>query len=319
MPTEHPCRSEHLAEVVLSRPGQKEYKYGNPNFDSSNRIPNHSSRAGSFHHATDERLAIMAALIATAKTESSHYYLASGESCHGDLRSARKVGAYPSVTTILGAAGPSKQGLMNWKEEQAILSALSLPRNDGEAASDFAKRVVLDSRKEVEAAAVRGTQIHSLAEMIINQQEPGELVKGYEEHYAGLKEWRECCVTKVHASESVLVNEAEGYAGRVDLIADIHGKIEVVDFKTRKFKKDAKGISKASGYETDLLQLSAYAYAFTDEGMACRNILIDPVTGQLHDIRYTAEQVAQAFEAFTSICKVWRWLKKYDPREVRCD
>jgi CRISPR/Cas system-associated exonuclease Cas4 (RecB family) len=308
-----------LAEVVLSRLGQKEYQYGNPNFDSSNRVPNHRSRAGPFDHAIAERLAIMAALIATAKTESSHYYLASGESCHGDLRSARKVGAYPSVTTILGAAGPSKQGLMNWKEEQAILSALSLPRNDGEAASDFAKRVVLDSRKEVEAAALRGTHIHSLAEMIINRQEPGDLVKGYEEHYEGLKEWRECCVGKVHASESVLVNEAEGYAGRVDLIADIHGKMEVVDFKTRKFKKDAKGISKASGYETDLLQLSAYAYAFTDEGMACRNILIDPVTGQLQDVRYTAEQVAQAFEAFTSICKVWRWLKKYDPREVRCD
>jgi Holliday junction resolvase-like predicted endonuclease len=261
----------------------------------------------------------MAALIATAKTESAHYYLKSGESCHGDLRSARKVGAYPSVTTILAAAGPQKTGLINWQVEQAMSSSLTLPHIEGESLAEFAKRAVLDSRKEVEAAALRGTHIHSLAEMIINRQEPGELVKGYEEHYAGLKEWRECCVTKVHASESVLVNEAEGYAGRVDLIADIHGKIEVVDFKTRKFKKDAKGVSKASGYKTDLLQLSAYAYAFTDEGMACRNVLIDPVTGQLQDIRYTAEQVAQAFEAFTSICKVWRWLKKYDPREVRCD
>jgi CRISPR/Cas system-associated exonuclease Cas4 (RecB family) len=308
-----------LAEVVLSRLGQKESPHGNPNFDSSNRIPNHSSRAGSNDHATDERLAVMAALIATAKTESSHYYLASGESCHGDLRSARKVGAFPSVTTIISGAGPQKTGLMNWQVEQAMSSSLTLPRIDGESLADFAKRAVLDSRKEVEAAALRGTHIHSLAEMIINRQEPGDLVKGYEEHYAGLKEWRECCVTKVHASESVLVNEAEGYAGRVDLIAQIHGEMEVIDFKTRKFKKDAKGISKASGYETDLLQLSAYAYAFTDEGMACRNILIDPVTGQLQDIRYTAEQVAQAFEAFTSICKVWRWLKKYDPREVRCD
>ena len=297
--------------------GQKEYQYGNPNFSSSNSIPNHSSRAGPYDHALAEGLAVMAALIATAKTESSHYYLASGESCHGDLRSARKVGAFPSVTTILAAAGPQKTGLINWQVEQAMSSSLTLPHIEGESLADFAKRAVLDSRKEVEAAALRGTHIHSLAEMIINQQEPGELVKGYEEHYAGLKEWRECCVTKVHASESVLVNEAEGYAGRVDLIADIHGIIEVVDFKTRKFKKDAKGISKASGYETDLLQLSAYAYAFTDDGMACRNILIDPVTGQLQDIRYTAEQVAQAFEAFTSICKVWRWLKKYDPREVK--
>jgi hypothetical protein len=255
----------------------------------------------------------MAALIATAKTESSHYYLASGESCHGDLRSARKVGAFPSVTTILGAAGPSKQGLMNWKEEQAIAAALSLPRNDGESLADFAKRVVLDSRKEVEAAAIRGTQIHSLAEIIINGEEPGELVKGYEPHFASLKEWHKD-VTKVHASESVMVNEAEGYAGRVDLICDINGEIEVVDFKTRKFKN-----GKAAGYETDLLQLSAYAYAFTDEHMACRNVLIDPVTGQLAEVKYTAEQVCFAFEAFTSICKVWRWLKKYDPREVRCD
>ena len=260
----------------------------------------------------------MAALIATAKTESSHYYLASGESCHGDLRSARKVGAYPSVTTILGAAGPSKQGLMNWKEEQAILSALSLPRNDGEADSDFAKRVILDSRKEVEAAAARGTHIHSLAEMIINRQEPGELVNGYEAHFDSLKQWRKG-IYKVHKSEAVLVNEAEGYAGRVDLIAEIYGEklspeIEVIDFKTRKFKN-----GKAAGYETDLLQLSAYAYAFTDEHMACRNVLIDPVTGQLAEVKYTAEQVCFAFEAFTSICKVWRWLKKYDPREVRCD
>ena len=256
----------------------------------------------------------MAALIATAKTESSHYYLASGESCHGDLRSARKVGAFPSVTTILGAAGPSKQGLMNWKEEQAILSALSLPRNDGEADSDFAKRVVLDSRKEVEAAALRGTHVHSLAEIIINGEEPGELVKGFEDHYAGLKEWRECCVGKVHASESVLVNEAEGYAGRVDLICDIHGEMEVIDFKTRKFKN-----GKAAGYETDLLQLSAYSYAFAEDALPARNVLIDPVTGQLDQVKYTAEQVGKAYEAFKSICNVWRWLKKYDPREVRCD
>lgn len=261
----------------------------------------------------------MAPIIVTAKTESAHYYLKSGESCHGDLRSARKVGAYPSVTTILAAAGPQKTGLINWQVEQAMSSSLTLPHIEGESLAEFAKRAVLDSRKEVEAAALRGTHIHSLAEMIINRQEPGELVKGYEEHYAGLKEWRECCVTKVHESESVLMNEAEGYAGRVDLIAQIHGEMEVIDFKTRKFKTDAKGVSKASGYETDLLQLSAYAYAFTDEGMACRNILIDPVTGQLQDIRYTAEQVAQAFDAFTSICKVWRWLKKYDPREVQND
>jgi len=251
----------------------------------------------------------MPPIIATAKTESSHYYMATGESCHGDLRSARKVGAYPSVTTILAAAGPSKTGLMNWKEEQAIAAALSLPRNDGESLADFAKRVVLDSRKEVEAAAARGTHIHSLAEILINGEEPGELVNGYETHFESLKGWHKW-VTKVHASESVLVHEGEGYAGRVDLICDYGGDIEVVDFKTRKFKKDGK----PAGYETDLLQLSAYSYAYEGDPLPCRNVMIDPITGAIGEILYTQEQVEQAFEAFKAICKVWRWLKKYDPR-----
>ena len=65
MPTEHPYRSKHLAEAVLSRLGQKEKHHGNPNSNSSNRIPNHSSRAGSYDHALAEGL-VMAALIATA-------------------------------------------------------------------------------------------------------------------------------------------------------------------------------------------------------------------------------------------------------------
>jgi hypothetical protein len=45
--------------------------------------------------------------------------------------------------------------------------------------------------------------------------------------------------------------------------------------------------------------------------------MIDPATGAIGEILYTQEQVAKAFEAFTSICKVWRWLKKYDPREMK--
>jgi hypothetical protein len=256
-----------------------------------------------------ELVTYMAPIIATAKAESSHYYLATGESCHGDLRSARKVGAYPSVTTILGAAGPQKGGLINWQVEQAMASSLTLPPIEGESLADFAKRAVLDSRKEVEAAAARGTHIHSLAEILINGEEPGELVNGYEAHFESLKEWHSCCVSKVHASESVLVHTGEGYAGRVDLIADIHGEIEVVDFKTRKFKN-----GKGAGYETDLLQLSAYSYAFAEDALACRNVLIDPNTGELQQIQYTAAQVADAYKAFTSICHVWRWLKKYDPR-----
>ena len=66
----------------------------------------------------------MAQIIATAQTESSHYYLPDGTPVHGDLRQARKANALPSVTTILSVL--AKPGLDNWKQETAILQSLPL-------------------------------------------------------------------------------------------------------------------------------------------------------------------------------------------------
>ena len=57
----------------------------------------------------------VAQLIATAQKETGHYYLPTGEPCHGDLRQARKQKAYPRPTTIMGAV-LARPGLDNWKQ-----------------------------------------------------------------------------------------------------------------------------------------------------------------------------------------------------------
>jgi hypothetical protein len=304
-----------LAEVVLSHLGQKEYQNGNPNFDSSNRIPNHRSRAGPYDHALAEGLAVMAALIATAQAENSHYYTRLGQPVHGTLREARKVNALPSVTN--GMSILAKPGLIFYLQETAILSAISLPKEENEIESDFVKRVVLDTRKEVEAAAERGTYTHSLCEILAEGGDrPADLRKGFEPHWKSLKSWFSK-VHKIHLSEQVLVNEKVGYAGRVDLIAEIVAtdgpRVEVIDFKTRKFKKDKKGNSKADSYSTDLYQLAAYCFAHFDEPTWCRNVYIEPVTGQISEKEWSPEEVEAAFEVFKAICVIWQAEKKYNP------
>lgn len=258
----------------------------------------------------------MPQLIATAQAENSHYYTRTGEPVHGNLRDARKAGAYPSVTNCLGVV--AKPGLDNWKQETAILQSLTLPKLDGEADPDFAKRVVAATRSELEAAADRGTYVHTLAEIIgVDGPKPSDLRAGFEPHWENLTAWFKK-VHKTHAAEQVLVNEDVGYAGRVDLIAEIVAtdgpRVEVIDFKTRKFKKD-----KADSYSTDLYQLAAYAFAHFEEPVWCRNVYIDPATGAICEKEWSPEEVEAAFDVFQAICVIWRAEKKYDPREAQND
>jgi len=272
----------------------------------------------------------VAQLIATAQKETGHYYLPTGEPCHGDLRQARKQKAYPSPTTIMGAV-LARPGLDNWKQENAILQCMTTPRLDGETDADFARRVVAGSKGDLQAAADRGTYVHQLSEAAVNGTNPGNLQAGFEPHWESLKFWARF-VQKVHKCEEVVVNHEEGYAGRVDLICEWGDKheqtTEVVDFKTRKFKKIGKLIPdmpgyathdephKVDSYDTDIIQLAAYAYAVFDEPVAARSVYIDPATGAIENKLWTPEEVEAAYDIFCKTLAIWRWMKKYDPREV---
>ena len=95
----------------------------------------------------------------------SHWYLPDGTPYHEvvradgngtravTLRDARKVNALPSVTNILGIL--AKPALDAWKQEQAILAALTLPKRDDEPLDAFARRVVDDMGEQVRAMAKR--------------------------------------------------------------------------------------------------------------------------------------------------------------------
>lgn len=264
---------------------------------------------------------IVAMLVPTAKTESAHYYLKTGENCHGTLRDARKVGAFPSVTTVIDVL--NKPGLINWKVAKGIESSMTLPMRDDEDATSFVKRVVADMQVETAAAAEKGTAVHALAEQVMAKQPRPQLSDEMLPFWFALEKWRDEKIMKVYNQEFVVVNEEDGYAGRCDMTAEHkdYGTV-IVDFKTRGRSKPVgkKTVGIIPTREGDILQLGAYRHGtFADEeasDVVCLSVLIDNQTGEITEHAWTCAEAVKGYEVFCHLVAVWCWLKKYDPREV---
>ena len=141
---------------------------------------------------------------------------------------------YESVTTALGNQPGKKEGLMEWR------------RRVGEAE---ANRI---SRK----AAGRGTAVHQIIEDYLNNLDdpikdkmPDAVVM-----FKQLQPILDKSISKVYMQEAPLWSYKYRLAGRVECVADIKGKLTVVDFKTSMKPKKREWV-------TDyFLQTAAYSH-----------------------------------------------------------
>jgi len=266
----------------------------------------------------------------------SHWYLRDGRPFHEianasgtgnrpvTLRDARKVMAFPSVTNVLGVL--AKPGLDAWKIEQGIMAALTLPRGVDEPLDVFARRVVEDMGEQVEKAADFGTAIHNACEVYaLNKQMPED--PKLREFLEPWRQWFDENVERIGCIEQVFVHPEHGYAGRVDMVALLRGiGWAVVDFKTQKVKRSAKGEPKPTFYETWPLQLAAYRQAVLASGAkhvtGLVSVVIDSsAPGPVHVKAWNGEQRSEDggqkaevhFEAFKAALVLWKYVKGYDP------
>lgn len=204
------------------------------------------------------------------KEDSAHWYLPDGTPFHDVLRAdgkglrsanvtdAFKVGAYRSVTNVLGVLG--KPGLVKWQIEQAILSALTLPRKADETDHQFAARALEDSEVQGRKAAEFGTQLHDSAANYLNYRSiptDERAVRLLPPFFR----WVETNVDRVIAAERVMVNRECFYAGRLDAALSMRdGSKAIIDLKTQDVKRGTKGIPKPAFYDEWAMQLSAYAH-----------------------------------------------------------
>ena len=141
---------------------------------------------------------------------------------------------YESVTTALGNQPEKKKSLMEWR------------RRVGDAE---ANRI---SRK----AAGRGTAVHSIIEDYLNnvEQPAKDRMPDAVVMFKSLKPILDKSISKVYMQEAPLWSNKYRLAGRVDCIADIKGKLSVVDFKT------SMKIKKREWVKDYFLQTAAYSH-----------------------------------------------------------
>jgi hypothetical protein len=257
----------------------------------------------------------------------SHWYLRDGRPFHEiakkdgsgsrpvTLADARKVLAFPSVTNVLGVL--AKPGLEAWKIEQGIMAALTLPRVADESLDAFAHRVVCDMGEQVEKAADFGSAIHAACEVYaLNKELPED--PRVRQHLQPWCEWFDENVERVECIETVFVHYELGYAGRVDMVARLKGfGWAVIDFKTQKVKRTAKGEPKPVFYETWPLQLAAYQQAILTSTaknvQAIVSVIIDSAQpGPVHVHNWGG---LGYFNSFRAALSLWKYVKDYDPIE----
>ena len=155
----------------------------------------------------------------------------------------------PGVTTILGKGMP-KPALLNW----GIKSVAEYAVNNREDLADMAPTAMLDTLKgapyrERDLAAKRGTEVHALAEQLLQGNPvtvPGELDR-HVEHYL---EFLQAFNPQPVLVEAVVYNCEYGYAGTLDHISTVGDERWLFDVKT------SKGVYAETAY-----QLAAYRYA----------------------------------------------------------
>lgn len=229
---------------------------------------------------------------------------ANGKERNTTLRDARKLALRPSVTTIIGMA--AKPGLENWKIDQALLAALTLPKDDSESLDDFMRRAKQDAKDQAIKAAERGTQIHADIERGFTD---GMMTVAFK---SVMRELNKLAPGSPWVAEESKSNG--DYGGKIDLYSPDG---IVVDFKTK------DGLSKDSDpkklvYDEHGMQLSAYAMLLGFLNPRRISIFVDradPSVAVSYEL--PAEDHKRHKAMFMALCQYWQLMKKYSPRDCK--
>lgn len=214
----------------------------------------------------------------------------------------------PSVTTIIKcAAAPA---LENWKVDQGILAALTLPREIDEGEADWLVRVKQDSQEQGRAAAERGTEIHAAIEAwyagrdsfyLIDYHEPAQRVAEAIEHEWGLTAFQ---------TERAFAHP-RGFGGKSDLLNDWDGDITLLlDVKT----KDAWAEGTKLAWDEHAIQLAAYRHGLGRPDATCANVFVsrqEPWQVAIH--QWDEDALQRGWRMFLALLDYWKAKNNYDP------
>ncbi len=208
---------------------------------------------------------------------------------------------YVSVTTVLQAL--AKPALVPWAARTVAEAVLEDPE-----AYDTAERAASVICRKRDAAADRGSLIHSLAEAVARGADidvtgvPAD-ARGYAEAFLA---WARAMRPAPLFTEANVYSDQHGYAGTTDLIAAFPDRqVRLVDFKTT-----------GDLYRETALQLEAYRQAdfIVPHVGEPRRIPLPPVAETAAvllrpDGTYEHRTMRGDLDVFLALLRVWRWMR----------
>ena len=222
------------------------------------------------------------------------------------IADARKLNLYPSVTTILSVM--AKPQLDDWKLTQVAERAFSNPPQDNEDAGSYARRTIDGAFEQVSDAADLGTAIHAAIEGHFKGELVPEAMQVYVQPVVAAMS---SAGIQIMEHELRLVNHTAGYAGTTDAVMVRDGQQGILDFKSRKTKPGVK----CDPWDTEPMQIAAYGMAkFGSVPLCGANVYISTTEpGRVEIVAYDHNQMQNAWWAFSNVCSLWQYLKKYKP------
>lgn len=231
-------------------------------------------------------------------------------------RDARKLGLYPSVTTITKViANPS---LDRWKQQQMLNACVANPIQSTDDLAEYEGRMRQFAQKKMVDARAFGSLFHSAIDELNKTgylTEQYNEVKPFVQHYI---QWTRDEQVQFLDTEFVAVNDKLGYAGQVDALAVVGGKLTLLDYKTQDVKEDSKGQLKPNWYESWVWQLAAYKHAsWPGKPKRIQQVMSVVLCSQqpCYPISkiWSAEEVSAAWKTFQAANQIWQLTNNFNP------
>lgn len=240
-------------------------------------------------------------------SQAGHFYTLAGEPMYEivgkngklrqtNVRDARELNLVPSVTTIIRCAAAPR--LEQWKREQVLLAALTLPRRPGELEADWLRRVEQDWQAQGRAAADRGTAIHAAIEKHYRgEPDPDwwewvKVAKDAIEGACGPQNWK--------PERSFATFEPRPYGGKLDL----HSDEWVIDVKT-KDQLAGKTLRPRDLYDEHHQQLSAYARGVGLTTFRAGILFVDRAEPVATFVEADPQALREGLEMFDGLLAYW--------------
>ncbi len=193
----------------------------------------------------------------------------------------------PSTTTLLDAICP-KGGIPFWSEARGVEGAVEAvrrgligPDTTFEQAVEIVREYKLGAEAAKRKAAERGLNVHALLEAYMLTGAAPKL-RDHPEHHRGyiqgLVRWLLTVDPEPEAVEQLVVHPEDGYAGRLDLRAQIDKHLVTVDLKTQ----ENGGIYASAHWQVGLYERAAVRCG--DKPADCRMVVVVAANGEFRQM-----------------------------------